>query len=211
VPAATKNLKNKLRNTKLEKEILGSKSHNAYSILSSVEQMTDSVELVARAMVVDCGLDPNDKTATKLSTEEEGALNREIAEKVNEMMNDDDNRCTDGDALDNIEEVAMCDAIDPESEKTRDEDKSMSEKLGFNRYMIESVWKIGRLPLLADNVKATCIQKRKCDICRRRINEAIRATMFRGYDQGKGFKKEAVVATSCWKHRPILEYPEYYK
>ena len=53
---------------------------------------TDSVELVARAMVVDCGVDPNDKTARKLSTEEEVALNREIAEKVNEMMNDDENR-----------------------------------------------------------------------------------------------------------------------
>ena len=39
VTAATKNPKTKLRNTKLEKEILGLQSHSAYSILSSFEQI----------------------------------------------------------------------------------------------------------------------------------------------------------------------------
>jgi len=77
--------------------------------------------------------------------------------------------------------------------------------------MIESVWKIGQLRLLADNVKATRIQKRKRDIRRRRINEAIRDTVSAGDDQGKCFKKESIVATSCWKRRLMLEYPEFYK
>jgi len=113
--------------------------------------------------------------------------------------------------LDNIKEAAICDAIDPESENTCNEDKSISENLGFNRYMIESVWKIGRIWLHADNVKATHIQKRKRNIRRLRINEAIRDTVSAGDNQGKCFKKEADVATSCWKHRLMLEHPEYYK
>ena len=68
MPAATKNLKNNMMNTKLEKEILGLQSPTAYLVLSNVEQMTDSVELIARTMVMECGLDPNDKMARKLST-----------------------------------------------------------------------------------------------------------------------------------------------
>ena len=210
VPAATKNLKTKLTNVKLERELVGFKTHNAYSILSSVEQMTDSIELHAREMVTEGGLDPDDKPVTKLSKEVEEQLDRAIKEKVIEMMADDGNRCSDGDAVDSVMETEMSECIDPESEKSRKDDNAVSDKLGFNRFMLSSIWTIGRQRLLSDNVKKMRTECRKRETRRRRINVAIRKAQPDVPSQANTFTQDVASPTMCWKEKMMIHYPEYY-
>jgi len=99
-----------------------------------------------------------------LSKEEEEKLDRAIKEKVVELMDDDGNRCSDGDAVDSATETEIAESIDPESEKTRKDDNAVSEKLGFNRFMISSIWTIGRQRLSSDNVQEMRTERRKRDL-----------------------------------------------
>ena len=203
MPAARKNLKIKLTNARLKKEILGSQSHNVYSILSSVEQMTDSVELIARETVMDSGLDNTNTMAKKLSKEDDDCMNREIAEKISKMADDDNNRCTDGDAIDTAMEAEIPDAMDPEAEKSQNDDKALSERLGFNRFMIESIWKDGLVHLAANDVKATRLKKRKQDMRRRQINVAIRNTVSVGPLQRNDINEDVLVEKTCGRKKYV--------
>ena len=68
--------------------------------------------------------------AKKLSKKNVNSLNREITDKISEMMDDNNNRCTNGDDIDTTMGADIADAIDPEAEKSRNDGKACWKKMG---------------------------------------------------------------------------------
>ena len=159
--------------------------------------MTDSVELIALNTVMDSGFDNTDKMTKKLSKEDEDFLNRETAENISETMDDYNNRCTDGDAVDTTIEADISDTINLEAEKSRNDDKALSEKLGFNHFMIESIWKVGLIRRGVNDVTATWSNKQMQYMCQHQINVAIRNAVSVGPLQRNTFKEDVLVENIC--------------
>ena len=174
--------------------------------MSSIEQILDSVELVAREVAMD-----DRPSNDKLSKKDQEQRDREIREKVAETMDDDGLRCTEGDAVDEPSVSVVAEAVDPNRKETRAEDEKISKKLGYNRFMIESVWVAGRQRLLTDNVMESRTNGRKRNDRKMKINVAIRDAAAHAPSGANTFKEEVRGDTAIWTKKMRSKYPDLYR
>ena len=67
--------------------------------------------------------------------------------------------------------------VEADVDETDLSDDALSKKLGYNRYMIASVWRAGEKMLLKDNVKETRLARMALKSRKQRINKAIMAAV----------------------------------
>lgn len=119
---------------------------SAFQLLSSIGQVMDDVALIKEKnddhddVAVTKELDEREKR-DDVGAKETTTLEKEIENLEASLLDDDGNRCTD----DTMEE--------PKKDDTRKDDDKISKQLGYNRFMIDDVWKVGKERLEKANIK----------------------------------------------------------
>ena len=93
---------------------------------------------------METNIDPKEAAASKLVKSTEKQINRVVQDTVAAMTNNKRGHCMDGDAIDGSIERKIAESIDLKKEKIHKDDKKVSDKFGYNRYMIESIWIVGK-------------------------------------------------------------------
>ena len=94
---------------------------------------------------------------------------------------------------------------------SRKGDNAISKKLGYNRFMVENVWKIGRERLEKANVKKVRLDAQKRQKRKRDINKAIaREINSQRSTEGGEFKKEINVEMPPWTTKMREICPDMY-
>ena len=134
-----------------------------------------------------------------LDTVEEERLDAESDQAINAVLDDDANRC----AVETIDEPVVDD--------TRKGDDSISKKLGYNRFMIEDVWKVGRERLKKANVKKVRNDARKRQLRKREINKAIAKEInSQDVNTESEFQSEMEVEMPPWTKKMMQLFPDMY-
>ena len=177
-----------LTDSKLESEMRGNESDEAYRLLSTIGQILDDVVLP---------LD-NDSDDGSDSDEEECTSHRRRNEQ---LLNDDYQRTP-------VTDVVESEDISDETE----EDDLVSVKLGYNQYMVTNVWNIGIEKLSLDNIP----KKRQDAFIRverkRRVNMIVASSL--NNDANKSCLREKMdidVAMPVWTQSIVSLFPHFYQ
>ena len=183
----------------------------AYQFLSSIGQILDDVELVTKTVnseekhssskedyVVTNGVIAQE-TRDSVSSTVESQLQAEANEVVQYLLDDDGSR--------------VCDDEPDKSPKdeTRKEDAMKSEKLGYNKFMLEDVWKAGCERLKKADLKKVRNDARERINRRQRVNKAVMEKV--ALDSNKAntvFKSDLIQNQPPWTRFIMPQYPEYY-
>lgn len=162
-------LKTKLTDEKIEARMRGKKDDLAYEFLSSIGQIMDDIELAlnrTESEEAELIMEPIANPSVLEDRDEvEPVVNEEMEKskekRMEELMDDDANR------------TMVPDVDEPEKTETRKDDEKISNKLGYNRFMRDDVWKVGKKRLEHANVKDARISARVRADRKSRINRAI--------------------------------------
>lgn len=177
---------------------------SAFQLLSSIGQVMEDV-----AVITDKKNDHDDTVTTKelkdrdkhdtLDLKQAKTLEEEIEQIEAALLDDDGNWCTD----DTLEE--------PDKEdSSRKADDKISKKLGYNRFLVEDVWKVGTDRLQNANIKKEREDARARLQRKRDTNRAIVKKFQEKKDAVSEIKHEIECEIPPWRQQMMEMYPNNY-
>ena len=154
---------------KTKSQSTGPIHETTFAFLSGIEQILDGVALIASKRGVSVDEQPastkDNKTEKRdeLSSAEIARLDDEEAKVMFQMLDDDRQRNVNN-SIDTPVSV---------SDDTRKDDDKRSKAFGFNRYMIEDIWKIGSDRILKANYKRVRNDAPERKERKQRLNRAV--------------------------------------
>ena len=96
-------------------------------------------------------------------------------------------------------------------DKSKVKDDAVSKKLGYNRFMVHDVWKVGKERLLKDDIKNKRSAAKKRTERKRMLNRAIvQSAADNINDVDTEFKEVSKVGVAPWTRKTMHLFPDLY-
>ena len=168
---------------------------NAFKFLSSIGQILDDVSLIMSKV-------GEDDVPVAVTAGDEERLSNEQNQEIADMLDDDANRCVV--AEEGIVEVTT------EQEGSKKLDEKISKKLGYNRFMIEDPWVIGKDRIEKAEYKRVRNDARERALRKRAINKVVVEKVRMREARGSAFKQEIDVEVPPWTLKMHELLPDLY-
>ena len=98
----------------------------------------------------------------------------------------------------------------PEKDKKGKEGDETTEKVGYNRSMLDNVLEIGKQRLISDNVKETRLANRKRIQRKRMVNRAVSKVDDAANERVGQFKGDLEIDLSIWMKLAMINFPDFH-
>jgi len=174
----------------------GYENDEAYRMLSTVGQILEDALPLA--------INDDDSSDDELDIDVNADITNEDQRRRAQLLDDDYQRTA-------ITDVIEEEVVDEEIAEELVVNETESRKLGYNKYMIENVWRAGEKLLIKDGVGK---KRQKAFVRierRRRINETVSTSLSEQSNSDYQEKKEVNINMPVWTRHIMHMFPNFYE